>query len=62
MLDEITYIRDWDKVIKYAADSGLLERTILMLTGSDALLIQEARMRFPGRRGKSSIVDFHLYL
>ena len=32
-----------------------------MLTGSDAVIIQEARMRFPGRRGKASQVDYHLY-
>ena len=61
LLDEITYIKDWDKGIKYAADAGLLENTILMLTGSDLILIQEARMRFPGRRGQSTVTNFHLY-
>lgn len=61
IIDEITYIKDWDKTIKYLADAGLLENTILMLTGSDLTLIQEARMRFPGRRGKASLVNFHLF-
>ena len=61
IIDEVTYIRDWDKAIKYAADAGLLENTILVLTGSDLVLIQEARMRFPGRRGIAAQVDFHLY-
>lgn len=61
IIDEITYIRDWDKAIKYAADVGWLDDTVLMLTGSDSTLIQEARVRFPGRRGKASIVNFHLY-
>jgi predicted AAA+ superfamily ATPase len=61
ILDEVTYIKDWDKAVKFAADSGLLENTILMLTGSDLVLIQEARMRFPGRRGAAGTVDFHLY-
>lgn len=61
IIDEITYIKDWDKTIKYLADAGLLENCILMLTGSDLTLIQEARMRFPGRRGKAEIVNFHLY-
>ncbi len=32
-----------------------------MLTGSDSSLIQEARVRFPGRRGKADIVNFHMY-
>lgn len=61
ILDEVTYIKDWDKAIKFAADSGLLTSTILMITGSDLSFIKEARMRFPGRRGQASIVDFHLY-
>ncbi len=61
LIDEVTYIKDWDKAIKYAADAGLLEQTVLMLTGSDLSLIQEARMRFPGRRGQSSVINFHLY-
>jgi predicted AAA+ superfamily ATPase len=61
LIDEITYIKDWDKAIKYASDSGMLEDVILLLTGSDLVLIEEARMRFPGRRGKASVVNFHLY-
>lgn len=61
LLDEVTYIRDWDKGVKFLADAGMLENTILFLTGSDMVIIKEARMRFPGRRGRESLVDFHLY-
>jgi uncharacterized protein len=61
IIDQVTYIGDWDKAVKYAADAGLLEETVLMLTGSDLYFIQEARMRFPGRRGKADTADFHLY-
>lgn len=61
IIDEVSYIRDWDKAIKFAADAGMLRNTILMLTGSDCTFIQEAKMRFPGRRGKADQVDFHLY-
>jgi uncharacterized protein len=61
LLDEVTYIRDWDKAIKYAVDAGWLEHAVLVLTGSDLVMMQEARMRFPGRRGKASVVNFHLY-
>ena len=60
LLDEVTYVRDWDKGIKFLADAGLLEKTALVITGSDLLVIQEARMRFPGRRGRADEVDFHL--
>jgi predicted AAA+ superfamily ATPase len=61
IVDEVTYIKDWDKGVKYLADAGLLENVVLMLTGSDLIIIREARMRFPGRRGSSETVDFHLY-
>ncbi|MCE5317811.1 MAG: ATP-binding protein [Parachlamydia sp.] len=61
IIDEVTDITGWDKAIKFAADAGILRSTILLLTGSDLRFIQEARMRFPGRRGKASRVNFHLY-
>lgn len=61
IIDEVTYIQQWDKAVKYAADAGMLEQTVLMLTGSDLGLIRDARMRFPGRRGRAEVVDFHMY-
>ena len=60
VLDEVTYIRDWDKGIKYLADAGLLDDVALVITGSDTVILREARMRFPGRRGQADTVDFHL--
>ncbi|MDQ1238700.1 MAG: uncharacterized protein QG577_885 [Thermodesulfobacteriota bacterium] len=61
ILDEVAYIRDWDKGVKYMADAGMLESVGMFLTGSDLAIIKEARMRFPGRRGTEATVDFHLY-
>ena len=61
LLDEVTYIPGWDKGIKYLADAGLLDGVVLMATGSDMAVIEEARMRFPGRRGRAATVDFHLH-
>ncbi len=61
LLDEVTYIKGWDKGIKYLADAGMLENVELLITGSDLVIIKEARMRFPGRRGTTDTVDFHLY-
>ena len=61
IIDEVTYIRGWEKAIKFAADAGLFQNTIVMLSGSDLALMQEARMTFPGRRGQASEVDFHVY-
>lgn len=61
LIDEVTYIREWDKAIKFLADTGELEEVIVLLTGSDLLLMEDARKRFPGRRGMADIVDFHYY-
>lgn len=61
ILDEVTYINQWDKAIKYLAESGALENVVLVLSGSDLVLMEEARKRFPGRRGIANQVDFHYY-
>lgn len=61
IIDEITYVKDWDRVIKALADEGYFQQGICLLTGSDTLILKEAAMRFPGRRGMSAQTDFHLY-
>ena len=60
-IDEVTYIREWDRGIKYLADAGLLRNVVLLLTGSDSVLIRDARMRLPGRRGGAAISDFRIF-
>jgi len=61
IIDEVTYVKNWDRVIKALADEGYFGKGICLLTGSDTLILKEAAMRFPGRRGKSDKADFHLY-
>lgn len=61
VIDEVTYINNWDMGVKFLADAGLLENVVLVVTGSDLAIIREARMRFPGRRGKAAQVDYHLH-
>jgi len=61
ILDEVTYIKGWDRALKFAADAGLLADTVLVFTGSDLSLVREARMAFPGRRGTADEVDFELW-
>ncbi len=61
IIDEVTYIKNWDKAIKYAADIRLFQNVIVILTGSDLALIKQACMTFPGRRGIAKKVNFHLY-
>ena len=61
IVDEVTDIHNWDRAVKFAVDAGMLERTVLMVTGSDLALMQDARVRFPGRRGAADEPDFRLY-
>lgn len=61
IIDEVTYISNWDMGIKFLADAGLFEEAIVIVTGSDLAIIQEARMRFPGRRGLADKVNFHIH-
>ncbi len=61
IVDEVTYIRDWDKGIKYLSDSGIFNNAVVVLTGSDLSFIKEARKRFPGRHGKAGRTEFMLY-
>lgn len=61
IIDEVTYVKDWDRVIKALADEGVFSNGLCILTGSDTLILKEAAMRFPGRRGDAKQTDFHLY-
>jgi len=61
IIDEVTYIHNWEMGIKFLADAGLLEHVIMLITGSDLAIIQEARMSFPGRRGRANQVDYHIH-
>jgi len=58
IIDEVNYVKDWDKAVKFLADSGALDQTALLLSGSDSAILREAMKRFAGRRGKASQVDF----
>lgn len=61
ILDEITYVLRWDKAIKYLADTGMFDEVAVVISGSDLTMMQDARKRFPGRRGQADMVDFHYY-
>jgi len=58
VVDEVSYVKDWDKAVKFLADAGSLEETTLILSGSDSAILREAMKRFAGRRGRSGQVDF----
>jgi len=57
-LDEISFVREWQRGIKALADEGKLKNATLLLTGSNLMDIGEGAERMPGRRGKLSKLDF----
>jgi predicted AAA+ superfamily ATPase len=59
-VDEVTYIKGWDRGLKYLADGGLLDEVALLVTGSDSVLIREAVATLPGRRGTARTADFRM--
>ncbi len=61
MLDEVTFVSGWDLTIKALADEGLMRNVVCCLSGSDKILLQDAIMRFPGRRGDAQKHDFELH-
>lgn len=60
IIDEITFVREWDRSIKALADEGRFREGFCIVTGSDSVILKEASKRFPGRRGHADTVDFHL--
>ncbi len=61
ILDEITFVRGWDRAIKALADEGKFRKGFCILTGSDSVILKEASARFPGRRGHAKKTDFEIY-
>lgn len=60
LIDEVTFVPDWDRVIKGLADEGRFRGGQCLLTGSDTVILKQAAMAFPGRRGHADKTDFHL--
>lgn len=60
IIDEVTFVKNWDRVIKSIADQGRFSHGLCLITGSDTIILKEAAMRFPGRRGNASQTDFHI--
>lgn len=58
-LDEISFVKEWQRGIKLLADRGFLKKTCLMLTGSNIIDIKSSVERLPGRKGRES-KDFTL--
>lgn len=56
-LDEISFVKDWQRAIKQLKDQGKLKKAVLILTGSNTLDLKYSSERMPGRRGEASKLD-----
>ncbi|SHH48147.1 ATP-binding protein [Thermosipho atlanticus] len=50
LLDEVSSVSNWQKSIKYLYDTGKLENTFVVLTGSSSYDSKKSSERLPGRR------------
>jgi predicted AAA+ superfamily ATPase len=51
-IDEVTFVKDWERAIKHFADLGKLRNVFMILTGSNAYDLKYGTERLPGRRGR----------
>ncbi|WP_291767551.1 ATP-binding protein [Caldivirga sp. UBA161] len=58
-LDEVTYVDEWFRAIKYSIDRGLFKNDVVTITGSTSISLRREVETFPGRRGYG--VDVVLY-
>lgn len=49
LLDEITSLGDWSRELKYLADSGITQRSRLIVTGSSSQALRKESEMLPGR-------------
>ncbi len=52
VLDEVTSLPGWWKLVKGYVDLGIFDEDVLVLTGSSTLTLRGEAELFPGRRGK----------
>lgn len=60
-IDEITFVENWTRGIKYLADLGKLKNCAMILTGSNSHDLKYEIERMPGRRGRESGLDKILF-
>jgi len=60
-LDEISFVKKWQRAVKSLHDSGDLRNCTLIITGSNALDLKFSSERLPGRRGKTTKQDIDYY-
>ncbi len=57
-IDEITAIKDWERILKRLVDNGTLDKILIITTGSDAFDLRRGVERLPGRKGKLAKTNY----
>lgn len=57
-IDEITQIKDWQRVLKRLIDAGHLKDVLIITTGSNAADLLRGAEKLPGRKGALKRTDF----
>jgi hypothetical protein len=57
-IDEITQVRDWQRILKRLIDSGHLKDILIVTTGSNAADLLHGSERLPGRKGLLPRTDY----
>ena len=60
-IDEITYIKDWQRAIKEMRDNTAYKNDFFLITGSSAWRLKRSAERMPGRRGEDVQLDKILF-
>ena len=58
-LDEVSFVKEWQRAVLSLSNLGFLERICMVITGSNARDLKESSERLPGRRGKGK--DLFVY-
>ncbi len=57
-IDEITQIKDWQRILKRLIDSGHLKELLIVTTGSNAADLRHGSERLPGRKGQLQRTEY----
>ena len=60
-IDEITFIKDWQRAIKELRDNTAYKNDFFLITGSSAWRLKRSAERMPGRRGEDVQLDKILF-
>ena len=58
-IDEITVIKNWEKILKRLYDSGETRNILIITTGSQARDLRRGKEKLPGRRGKLERSEYY---